>query len=431
MNAQYVADVLTKDLPYLQRTYKQKGDPTKPTIKDSRSLKVLRRTYENLITKGLRDMETPSHNPEQDNNVAEVLRLLQEAGINVDNVDNAVVGFHQGYIKNGDGEIEYTRPMPSFKITRTHSGVDEEQFITQASPTVIKPTKRRKPTREDSLTVCMGDAQIGYRGEEPFHDETAMELALLAIHELQPDNIVLTGDMIDLPNMSRFEQRSDWQGNTQRSIDRYHAFLAQLRANAPNAKIAVVHGNHEKRLDTMVRNDAAQLFGLKRANAERELAVLTLQYLVRYDDLGVESVDGYPNASYWLEDNLKVTHGTHTKKGGSNAARYLQTEDESTIYGHSHRVELAYRTIATRLGSRVIAAASPGCLARTDGSVPGARYSVDNQGTTVRRAEDWQNGLLIVRHSPEGHDIQPVHIQGGRMRIYDKVYQVGGEDEEV
>lgn len=424
---QYVADVITKDLSYLQAKYKQKSNPSNPTIKDERSLKSLRRSYEKLITKGIAAMEA-SPNPEKDRDVTEILRLLQDAGIDVHSIENAQVGFHTSFIKNQDGEIEYTRPLPSFKITRiTDPEVTGDEFISQAQPTIIRPTKRRKPAREGSLTVCMGDAQIGYRGDEAFHDETAMELSALAVLELQPDNIVLTGDMIDLPAMSRFEQRTDWQSTTQRSIDRYHAYLAQLRANAPDATIVVVHGNHEARMDRFIRQDAAQLLGLRRANAERELSVLTLQYLVRYEELGVESIDGYPNAAYWLEDDLKVTHGTHTKKGGSNAARYLQTEDESTIYGHTHRLEVAFRTQATRLGSRVIAAASPGCLARIDGAVPGVNYSVDNQNRLVPRAMDWQQGILIVRHSPEGHDITPVHFQKGKMRINDQVYEVSHE----
>jgi hypothetical protein len=177
-------------------------------------------------------------------------------------------------------------------------------------------------------------------------------------------------------------------------------------------------------MDAYVQKDAASILGLRRANAGHELSVLTLQYLVRYDDLDVQSVDGYPNAAYWLEDNLKVTHGTNAARGGLNAAKYLMQEQESTIYGHTHRMELVYRTLATRMGQRVIAAASPGCLARTDGGVPGFNYSVDNQGRTVPKAEDWQQGLLIVQHNADGHDIQPVRFRDGQMRIHDKKYEV-------
>jgi predicted phosphodiesterase len=302
---------------------------------------------------------------------------------------------------------------------------EDNPFIRQAPPTVVRPTTRRRPERgDDQLTILAGDAQIGFRGDEPFHDEVAMRLAQIAIRELQPDNVVFTGDMIDLTAQSRWEQRNDWATRTQDSIDRYHSFLAETRANAGSeANIAVVHGNHEQRMDTSIQRDAAHLMGIRRANAGQELSVLTLQYLCRYDELNVQSVDGYPNAAYWLEDNLKVTHGTNATKGGSNAAKYLAQEDTSVIYGHSHRMEVAYKTRATRFGQRVIAAASPGALCRTDGGVPGYNYSVDNQGRTVPKAEDWQQGILIVRHNKDNHDITPVRFNNGTMRINDKLYR--------
>lgn len=419
---QYIADVLTLELEDLQAKYKQKSDPTKPTIKDQRSLDNLRRLYR----KKLKEMERdPSQQPD---NLTEAKKLLEDMGINLEDIDNAEISFHVGYIRNADGEIEYTKPLPSIRIRNGHAEVSEDAFIRQAAPTEIHPLEAPIIQRDDSLTVCLGDAQIGYRGDEPFHDEDAMSLSLMAIRELQPDNVVFTGDMIDLPNMSRWEQRQDWLDTTQRSIDRYHEYLAQVRAVVPNARIVVVHGNHESRMDTTVRRDAAPFFGISRANADRELPVLTLPFLVRYEELNVEMVDGYPNAAFWLEDNLKVTHGTNTKKGGFNSGKYLQEENESTIFGHTHRLEMAQRRIATRLGSRVITAASPGCLARVDGAVPGYRYSVDALGNTVNRAEDWQQGLLIIHHNPERHDIHPVQMENRAMRIYDKVYQLGEND---
>jgi predicted MPP superfamily phosphohydrolase len=401
------------------------------------SLRVRRRNLKRDINAGSKQMpeqppdyrpeETPEelsarlHDPERLNKISE---LLGRAGVDPDTIQHLKrVNIYQMGYKDADGEAQ-TKDLVSVSYVPVEEGVDlESLFISQAAPTTIRPTARRKPTRTDSLTLAMGDSQIGFRGSEPFHDERSMELAQVAVRELQPDNIVLTGDMIDLPAMSRFSQRHEWQQTTQAAIDRYHSFLAQLRANAPDANIVVVHGNHELRMDTFLQRDAAALLGIRRANAENELSVLTLQYLVRYADLEVKSIDGYPNAAYWLEDNIKVTHGTNTAKGGSNAAKYLREEDTTTIYGHTHRMELAYKTIATRLGQRIIAAASPGCLARTDGHVPGFHYSVDNQGQTVPKAEDWQQGLLIIEHNPRVHNITPVRFTEDGMRLFGKHYE--------
>lgn len=280
----------------------------------------------------------------------------------------------------------------------------EDLLVSRAAPTRIMPTRRGKPFRSDARTLVAGDAQI------PFQDEQAFDRFQLAVRETQPDNIVFVGDMVDLPSMSRWSQRSEWVGTAQGAIDSYHNFLAQTRANAPDANISVVHGNHEQRLDDYVRKNAAEVLGLRRANAGKELAVLTLQYLVRYDDLDINSIDGYPNGTLWLEDDLKATHGTNVAKGGSNAAKYLRQERETTLYGHTHRQELAYRTFATRLGSVTIAAASPGCLALIDGTVPGFHHTVDAQGEVVKKAEDWQQGLLVIDHSGKNHNITPVRF---------------------
>lgn len=289
----------------------------------------------------------------------------------------------------------------------THGDADiRDLLVSRAAPTKITPTKRGKPFRSDARTLVAGDAQI------PFQDPQAFDRFQKAVIETQPDNIVLVGDMVDLPSVSRWSQRPEWVGTTQGAIDQYHNFLAQTRANAPNASIAVVHGNHEQRLDDYVRKNAAEVLGLKRANAGQELAVLTLQYLVRYDDLDIQSIDGYPNGTLWLEDNLKATHGTNVAKGGSNAAKYLRQERETTVYGHTHRQELAYRTFAQRTGGITIAAASPGCLALVDGTVPGFHHTVDAQGEVVKKAEDWQQGLLIIDHTANSHNITPVLFTG-------------------
>jgi hypothetical protein len=84
----------------------------------------------------------------------------------------------------------------------------------------------------------------------------------------------------------------------------------------------------------MIRKDAAELMGLRRANAEQELGVLTLQYLCRYGDLNVQGITGYPNGEYWLEDDLRVTHGTQAKRQGQSAATYLNqlSSDTTTAY---------------------------------------------------------------------------------------------------
>lgn len=280
----------------------------------------------------------------------------------------------------------------------------EELLVRNAEPTIINPSKRRHPRRADSRTLVAGDAQI------PFQDERALENFQIIVGETQPDRIVFLGDMVDLAPLSKFSQRREWVGSTQDTIDRYHKLLALTRANAPNSEIYVIDGNHEQRFDNYINKNAMEVLGLRRANMSHELAALSLRNLVRYEDLEIKSIDGYPNGVLWLEDDLKCIHGTNAGKGGINAGKYLSQERESTIYGHSHRQELAYRTFARRIGSATIAAASPGCLSLTDGTVPGFRHTISPNGELVGHSEDWQQGVLIIDHNNRHHNITPVRF---------------------
>lgn len=317
--------------------------------------------------------------------------------------------------KNNDGEPIVTE---LHKYEHDYEETDLESLLIRgAEPTIINPSKRRRPSRVDQRTLIAGDSQI------PFHDEQAFENFQTAVLESKPNNIVLLGDMIDLPSLSKFNQRNEWVGTAQDSIDTYHKFLAQTRANAPDANIYVIHGNHEQRFDNYVQRNAAEVLGLRRANMAKEMAVLSLRHLVRYDELEVESIDGYPNGALWLEDNLRCIHGTIVKKGGLNAGKYLQEITESTIYGHTHRQELAFRTIAQRIGSITLAAASPGCLAVTDGTVPGFRHTVTANGESVRHSEDWQQGLLVVDHNSKNHNITPVRFMDNGFYLDGKFYK--------
>lgn len=413
-NKQFAFDVINgMSLEDLQDTY---GKP-----KDERSLKELRRYYVKKYNKTVNDQfkVDVSTDLTVDESLDVISKLFKDNNIdpkNVAEVQKVRIGSYQQVTKDEDGESHVHDLEVRNLVFRPKIDVDAS-FISKAAPTIIKPTKKPKPVRDDTVTMCFGDAQIGFWKGEPFHDERAMDLVLQAVAFVRPDNIVLTGDMIDLPSLSKYTQYAEWQHSTQASIDTYHNFLARLRATAPDAKIVVVHGNHELRMDKHLRYSAAEFFGIRRANADEEFPVLSLQYLVRYEDLGIIGVDGYPNADYWLEDDIRVTHGTFVKKGGSNAAKYLQ-EDYSTIFGHTHRLEVASRTIPTRYGSRTITAGSPGCLAKVDGTVPGFHFSTDEKSNIVKRAEDWQQGALIVTHNKDQHDITLCRIDERGINVY-------------
>jgi predicted phosphodiesterase len=284
------------------------------------------------------------------------------------------------------------------KTNHSYSHINEgvniaDLLVSQAAPTKVTPSKRVKP---ETLAGTSGSFLMGGDAQVPFHDPYSMDLFKTVNAEKRPDHVILLGDMLDLPSMSRYQQRPEWVQTTQASLDYLHTFLAQLRSDNPEASITMIHGNHEQRFLNYIVNNAQEALGLRRANAGKEMAVLSIQYLLRYEELGVNYVDGYPNGIHWLNESgsVKAIHGTNSAKGGSNAAKYLREERETTFYGHSHRLEYAERTFNSRLGAVTVAACSPGALCLTDGSVPGFHHTMNAEGINVKKAEDWQKGLV-------------------------------------
>lgn len=291
-------------------------------------------------------------------------------------------------------------------------------FINQAAPTKISPSRRSRPQRPDQLSVFIPDAQI------PFHDEHALEMGHLAVRELMPDNIVILGDMMDFPAQSRFEGHPSHNGRVQETLDRTHRMLAQFRADAPDARIHYLPGNHELRLQRDIIKNNAELLGIKRANAAEELGVLTMEFLLRCGELEVEMEDQYPNGKVWLEDHLVAIHGDIAKQRQSTSLEYLKRDPHtSVVHGHTHRAEIQFATTPVRNGSVRRWAMSPGTLSDITGSVPSYHSSINEDGSIGTHVENWQQAIGIAEHNAGNANPSLAMIDNDGIIIYGQRYE--------
>lgn len=278
--------------------------------------------------------------------------------------------------------------------------------VTVAKPVnITAPKPYKDPKTKHKVAVCLPDPQIGYRFIDDkwsaFHDEGAMDVALQIVSYLadtdRVDAVVNLGDYLDLPTFGRFEQEAAFAGTTQKAFDRGHLFLQEQRAAAgEKAHIVLIEGNHDRRLEKFIQTNAAAAWGLKRANAN-ELPVMSIPYLLRLDEIGVEYIDAYPAGAYWLTPNLRAVHGNKARSNGSTAAAYTNADPHiSTIFGHAHRLELQSKTVFNRDGAIRSIAVSPGCLCRVDGAVPSVNGSTKLDGQSARYHENWQQGVCVV-----------------------------------
>tara|TARA_R110000824_G_scaffold7817_2_gene35311 strand:+ start:10709 stop:11911 length:1203 start_codon:yes stop_codon:yes gene_type:complete len=373
--------------------------------------------------------------------LGKIANLLERSGIDIaeiGSIEKVRISEWQGVTKNDDGEAEiHDLGGVSVVINPAWAAGPEWPVVQQAAPVTIRHVpKSKKAKRRYQTAVILPDPQIGFRMYEdgqmdPFHDEDAMQVALQILRDLAPDQIINLGDFLDFAEFGKFELEPAFARTTQAAVDRGHQFLCEQRANAPDAAITLLEGNHDRRLHKAVTNNTAAALHLKRADAPEDWPVMSVPFLLRLgeDHLNVGYVGGYPAGIYWVNENLACIHGHTTRSRGSTVAAVVDDERTSVIHGHIHRIELQHKTRRTFEGAKRSLAASPGCLCRIDGAVPSTKGSTDPHGRPVNATEDWQQGMAVVEYEVgDGNfNVELVPISRGEAIFRGRYYSVPGE----
>lgn len=349
-----------------------------------------------------------------------VAKLLKEHNIKPDEVGSIKsmkVGRWQTVTKDEAGEAQIHDLKGASLVLSPKWDTGPEWPVVTQGPKYNVPRskgKARKP-KEWETAVILPDIQMGYYKKslelnaelEPIHDEAAIALSLKLIEDVNPDRVVMLGDNLDFAELGKFLTAPTFKQLTQATIDRATLLCAQVRNSAPKAKITWIAGNHEARLARYIQSNAEAAFGLTRGKLDSELRenwpVLSVPNLCRMDEFEIEYLPGYPESFLALNENLIIRHGDRVTSNGSTTTKYLNDAHKSVIYGHIHRVEVAYRTRISDNGPRTIMAASPGCLCRIDGAVPSTKSGADEFGRPLMQgAENWQQGLAVVQYQPKG-----------------------------
>lgn len=291
------------------------------------------------------------------------------------------------------------------------------------APITVENHIKRKPRKSEPaerVALIVPDTQHGFRSVEnlrvpglrewkPLHDRQAIDCVLRAAEKLGPDrltHVVLLGDHLDLsPWSTRWATTPDSLQTTNAAMrELYAGLLRPLRELAPYAEIVMMMGNHEARIEDFLHARAPEASTLRPADTLDAKPSLDLETLLALDSLDIKLIAPY-GRPYWLFDEIKIIHGNKARnRGGMTAAEYLKTATSSIIYGHIHRLEMAQARIQVPSGSRLVTAASPGCLASCEMGVVPARA-----GT----APDWQSGFGVVYQVDDSHSIQMIPIVDG------------------
>lgn len=318
------------------------------------------------------------------------------------------VTFNWGVTTNPSGgfwnKLNNVRPL-----TAINGGGPKWPVIQQAQPVDVQWMPRQTKPARGTLTMSLkgADTQIGFRAlpdgtYEEFHDTKAMDVFAQVARLEQPETIIILGDFLDLAGQGKYIQEAGFSRTTQMSLDFAHEWLAVLRAAAPESKIVIIEGNHDKRMQNFIELNALSAFGLTRANMPDDWPVMSLPYLLRLDELGIEYMDAYPAAVYWDDDRTRNIHGTRANSKGSTTSQYSNDLPHiNTWVGHTHRTEITYKTVMGPRGEAIESySANPGALCKVDGTVPSVHGALHADGTSAKVVEDWQNGFGVNLFDP-------------------------------
>lgn len=209
-----------------------------------------------------------------------------------------------------------------------------------------------KPEKNDYSKVVIKEKKIVclYDVHFPYHDERALNAALMYADKWQPDCILLGGDIIDCYHLSNFE-KDKRQRSFKYELDMLRSFFVQLRAQFKNARIIYKIGNHEERYEKQILANVPELI---------ELEYFHFENVIEAKKYGIEVVK---NKRVMKAGKLNIIHGHELPRGMAapvNPARgfFLRTK-ASTIGGHHHQ---SSEHVESNLNGEITGAWSVGCL---------------------------------------------------------------------
>jgi len=261
-------------------------------------------------------------------------------------------------------------------------------------------------------TLVIADPQFGFwrniytNALEPFHDRIVLDIARQISQEHDFESVIVVGDAEDFAEWSgKFTVEPEFYFTTQPALIETAWWLDQIGVTD------YIEGNHEHRMNKAIKENMLAAYALKSVDEMELPPVLSVPYLLGLEKRGIKYYGNYPDGEIWLNKRVRVSHGNVVRQPGKTAIAVAKDSDFTEIYGHTHRIEWACKTIHARDEIRVVTAFSPGCACRIDGAVPGNG-----------KRHQWQQGVGIVEYDDERCNIIPVPVNNGEAVYMGTIY---------
>lgn len=181
--------------------------------------------------------------------------------------------------------------------------------------------------------VLIPDTQI------PYESRKEMAAVIRFIGDIQPDEVVHIGDVMDYPTPSRWSKGSAEEFSKVLKKHNQHAkktLLAPLR-EVYDGPIGFHEGNHDLRARTYLTRYAPAL-------AEFEDA-FSIEQLLDFDGFGIEMLpDFYDVAPGWITTHGHLGKISLSQISGNTALNAAKKFGKSVIMGHTHRAGIGSYT---------------------------------------------------------------------------------------
>lgn len=201
---------------------------------------------------------------------------------------------------------------------------------------VPPPAKRVKPnTLTPSLIAVFSDPHF------PMHDEHLHEASIAWLEDMQPDEVVILGDISDASPFARHRKNPRTHVSVSEHQTATYQGLARWRAAAPDARFRLITGNHDSWWIQRLR-ELMPDFEELREHPESDEPLLSMRRVFALDDLRIEHCEPtgeYHDDTLLIAPDLVALHGV---KAGRDAAVKEQAgwEGASVAQGHAHKWQI-------------------------------------------------------------------------------------------
>jgi hypothetical protein len=270
----------------------------------------------------------------------------------------------------------------------------------------LRPVELPAPSPPSTTATASRTTLIGGDFHFGTHDERSIALFLRCAEELQPERVILNGDLCDLLAVSRYpkDARRGFKWELRDEVRAFHEFLHALESVLPRESVILeTEANHSgngtaSRWWRYLSDRCPELLG--HAEAEERLSYVSWFY-PRWSRLRLVP-------SVVIADDLLVLHGDIARKNGGYSARaHMERWQSSTLNSHTHRQGSSLRRIPA-VGERAEAvqrAYEIGCLC--------------DLSPSYASAPDWTNGFALVTHDEPAGDyaVELVTVSRGRCAV--------------